>query len=207
MFNVKHPVSLDRFPVSRETLGRLRDFADVLLHWNRTVNLVSRNDEPFLWERHIEDSLQLTPFVGGAAHKVDMGSGGGFPGLVLALVTSTHFTLIEADHRKAAFLREAARLTGARVAIQAKRIEETKLAPAGLITARALAPLPQLLAWAAPRLTPQGVCLFMKGQTVERELTAARLQWQMRVQCLPSRTAVGASILRISEIQRVGAGV
>ena len=207
MFHVKHSVLLDRARVSRETLDRLREFADLLLRWNRTVNLVSRNDEPFLWERHIADSIQLSPFVVGAAHRIDIGSGGGFPGLVLALVTSMPFTLIEADQRKAAFLREAARLTGAPVVIQAKRIEETELALAGLITARALAPLPQLLTWAAPRLAPRGICLFMKGQTAGRELTAAHLQWQMQVERFPSRTAAGASILRISEIQRVGSGV
>src|SRR5579883_2867501 len=100
--------------VSREAAGKLRIFAALLLRWNRTVNLIGQADEAFLWQRHIGDSLQLVPLMLPFPERaIDLGSGAGFPGLVLSLVTAVPFDLIEADHRKAAFLREAARLTGA----------------------------------------------------------------------------------------------
>ena len=102
------------------------------------------------------------------ARAIDLGSGAGFPGLILALATSSQFDLIEADQRKAAFLREAARVTGAPVRIHATRIESAGLAPAPLITARAVAPLSKLLALAAPLLAPGGHCLFLKGASVRR---------------------------------------
>ena len=187
--------------VSRETLDR---FAALLLRWNRTVNLISANDEPLLWDRHIGDSLQLVPLmVPRPDRAIDLGSGAGFPGLVLATATGIPFDLIEADKRKAAFLREAARITGAPVQVHAVRIEAARVAPAPLITARALAPLPRLLSLAAPLLTPDGTCLFLKGASAKAELTDAATQWHMQVQSVPSRTIPDACILRISHLSRV----
>ena len=190
--------------VSRETRLTLERFACLLLRWNRTVNLIARQDEPLLWERHIADSLQLAPLMAPRPDRaIDLGSGAGFPGLILALATQVRFDLIEADQRKAAFLREAARITGAPAHIHAVRIETAMLPPAPLITARAVAPLPRLLELAAPLLAPGGTCLFLKGAGVPAELTAAAPQWHMRTECIPSRTAAGASILRITELSRV----
>ncbi len=181
----------------------LDTFAALLLRWNRTVNLIARRDEPALWPRHIEDSLQLVPLIPpGTPRAIDLGSGGGFPGLVLAIATGIAFDLIESDQRKAAFLREAARATGAPATVHASRIEATGVPPAPLVTARALAPLAELLALAAPKLAPGGVCLFLKGANVASELTAAASQWHMRIDQLPSRTNPAGSILRISEIAR-----
>lgn len=202
MFHVKH-CSIPN-DVSRETLGALERFATLLLTWNRTVNLISASDEPVLWERHIADSLQLIPLMQPLPERaIDLGSGAGFPGLVLALATGVLFDLIEADQRKAAFLREAARLTGAPVRVHASRIEAAVLAPAPLVTARALAPLPRLVHLAAPLLSPGGACLFLKGTAVDAELTQSIAQWHMRVERIPSRTAPDACILRISELCRV----
>lgn len=193
MFHVKHPPALHRF-------------AELLLRWNRTVNLIARRDEAVLWERHIEDSLQLVPLLpAGLTRAIDLGSGAGFPALVLAIATGVRFELIEADQRKAAFLSEAARETGAPVVVHAGRIEATDVPPAMLVTARALAPLPRLLTLAAPKLAPGGICLFLKGAGVGSELTAARAEWHMRVEQTPSRTSGDGSILRISEVARIDA--
>lgn len=190
--------------VSRETLAKLDSFAALLLRWNSTVNLVARADEPFLWDRHIGDSLQLAPLMQPRPGRaIDLGSGAGFPGLVLALVTGVPFDLIEADQRKAAFLREAARVTDAPVQIHPIRIEAADLPPAPLITARAVAALPRLLALAAPLLAPGGMCLFLKGANVDAELTHAATQWQMQADGIPSRTAPDARILRITGLSRV----
>jgi 16S rRNA (guanine527-N7)-methyltransferase len=190
--------------VPRETSTALDRFAALLLRWNSTVNLVARADEPFLWARHITDSLQLVPLMAPRPERaIDLGSGAGFPGLILALATGVHFDLIEADQRKAAFLREAARATGAPVRIHPTRIEAADLSPAPLITARAVAALPKLLALAAPLLAPGGMCLFLKGANAETELTHAATQWQMQVDGIPSCTAQGARILRITDLSRV----
>jgi 16S rRNA (guanine527-N7)-methyltransferase len=179
-------------------------FAALLILWNRSINLVGRSDEAQLWERHIADSVQLAPLLSDRPERaIDLGSGAGFPGLILALVTRVPFDLIEADMRKVAFLREAARVTSAPVQVHAGRIETAELQPARLITARALAPLPRLLELAMPLLVPGGTCLFLKGAQTESELTDSAQGWQMRVERIPSRTAPNASILRISDLQRV----
>lgn len=185
--------------VSRETR-----FEELLRRWNRRINLIARADEPFIQSRHSEDARQLAPLIPARTERgIDLGSGAGFPGLILAAETGIPFDLIEADHRKAAFLREAARVLAAPVRIHAVRIEAARVPPAPLLTARALAPLPRLLSWAAPLLAPDGVCLFPKGAAVESELTAAAAEWNMRVERFPSRTAPGAVILRLSELSRV----
>ena len=191
--------------VSRETEERLQTFCALLLTWNTRINLIARGDEPNLRRRHVEDSLALIPVLPATpSHAIDLGSGGGFPGIVLAIATNIPFHLVESDQRKAAFLREAARATAAPVTVHATRIEAAKPPPAPLITARALAPLPLLLTWATPHLAPGGVCVFPKGRTVDDELTLARQQWQMRIERWPSPLDPTSTILRISEIARVG---
>lgn len=186
---------------SHEALER---FAALLLRWNRTVNLIARGDEADLWQRHIKDALQLAPLIPASAERgIDLGSGAGFPGLILALATGIPFDLVEADQRKAAFLREAVRVTSAPVRVHAVRIEAVALPPAPVLTARALAPLPRLLHLAAPKLAPGGIALFPKGADSDAELTAARREWHMRIDRVPSRTAPGAVVLKISELRPV----
>ncbi len=189
--------------VSRETMARLEVFASLLERWNQRINLVSPKDLAQLWPRHIEDSLQLADDMPPGVPFVDLGSGGGFPGLILAIATGNPVTLVESDQRKASFLREAARSTGADATVVAKRIEEAKIAPAGIVTARALAPLPLLLDWATRFLRPDGLCLFLKGRNAEDELTAAGAEWHMTVSRRPSRSSSDGVILRLSEIRRV----
>jgi 16S rRNA (guanine527-N7)-methyltransferase len=190
--------------VSREAPDALDRFVAVLRRWNRTVNLIAPGDEAVVWERHIADSLQLAPLMQPLPPRaIDLGAGAGFPGLILALATGVPFDLLEADQRKAAFLREAARATNAPVRVHAVRVEAANLAPSPLITARALAPLPRLLALAAPLLAEGGQCLFLKGANARAELTQAESEWHMRTDVIPSQTAVGASILRITDLSRV----
>jgi 16S rRNA (guanine527-N7)-methyltransferase len=199
---VKH-LSADRASVSRETEERLSAYTDLLLTWNRRINLIGRADEPHLWVRHIEDSLQLIPLLPADLDRgIDLGAGAGFPGLVVAIATGIPFDLVESDQRKAAFLREATRVTAAPATVHTVRIEGAAIAPAGLVTARALAPLPQLLALAHRFMAPGGVLLFPKGSGAEQELTEARAKWNMRVERFPSRTHPDGAILKLSEVER-----
>ncbi len=177
---------------------------ELLLRWNTRINLISRDDEAHLAQRHIEDSLQLMPLVpANIAGAIDLGSGGGFPGLVLAIVTGLHFDLVESDRRKAAFLREAARATGAPATIHNGRVEGLALPPTLLVTARAFAPLPRLLDLAHDLVAPGGILLLPKGKNVDAELTDARAGWNMHIEKFPSKTDPGGTILRLSEVTRV----
>ncbi|MFT8776827.1 MAG: 16S rRNA (guanine(527)-N(7))-methyltransferase RsmG [Gluconacetobacter liquefaciens] len=200
MFHVK-PEPLADLPGD---LGlRLDSFAEILTRWNSRINLVSPRDLPHLWDRHIADSLQLASLIPpGGVRLADLGSGGGFPGLIIAIATDANVTLIESDQRKAAFLREAARAAGARVTVLARRIEEVDIPPVQVVTARALAALPQLLDWSSRLLAPDGFCLFLKGRNVDDELTSAAADWHMAVSRLPSRTNADGTILKLGEITR-----
>jgi 16S rRNA (guanine(527)-N(7))-methyltransferase RsmG len=203
---VKHPRDEPPFGVSRGTEERLRAYVDLLLQWNRRINLVSARSAEDVWRRHVVDSLQLLPLLpAGPAPLLDIGAGAGFPGLVLAAATGRGASLVEADKRKAAFLLEASgRLGLAGVEVHAKRIEDVELPRARLLTARALAPLPTLLRHAHALLAPDGAALFPKGRTAEEELTSASRDWMMRVERFPSRTDPASTIFRISEIRPAG---
>lgn len=194
---------LAQYGVSRETIARLEAYVALVLRWSRVIRLISRRDETFVWHRHVLDSLQILPLLRETVPSAaDFGAGGGFPGLALSIALDRPFHLIESDTRKAAFLIEAARATGSVVTVHPQRIEAVALPPLALITARGLAPLDTLLALAAPKLAPDGFCLFYKGQNAPVELTAARHQWQMDVVCHPSRTDPSGVILQISGVTR-----
>ena len=180
----------------------LRSFAELLLRWNTSVNLIGRGETRHLWSRHIADSLQLGKLGPLPPRAIDLGSGAGFPGLVLAIAYGIHVDLIEQDQRKAAFLREAVRVTGAPAAVHAIDIAHAAVPPAPLVTARALAPLVQLLGFAERLLTPDGACLFLKGRGVEAELADALQGWRMQVRRFPSDTDPDGVILRISGLSR-----
>lgn len=186
---------------------RLAAFKALLLTWNARINLVSAGDAANLDQRHIADSLQLLPLLPPRGCCADLGSGAGFPGLVLAAAEPERaWHLVESDRRKAAFLAEAARSMNLRnVTIHAGRIEATTLPPITALTARALAPLDVLLGHAARFLAPGGVAIFPKGRGVEAELTEARQGWTLRAERVPSATDAAATILRLSEIARAGA--
>ena len=187
--------------VSRETLDRLQIYCALVKKWNKAVNLVSKGDHKVIWSRHVLDSLRLLSHIPkGAGHGIDLGSGGGFPGLVLALATGISFDLIESDHRKAAFLVEAQRMTNAPVRIHCARIESISLPPAPLVTARALAPLPTLLAYAHRSLLPGGAALFLKGARASQEIADAAQQWHMQVDRFDDAKHPGSTILVVSNL-------
>ena len=194
---------LAEIDVSRETLECVSAYLDLLRRWQRAVNLVGASTLEDPWRRHILDCAQIVPLVPADARAVlDLGSGAGLPGLVLALLGVPGVHLVESDQRKAQFLREAARLTGAPVTIHAQRIEQVSGLTADVVTARALAPLPRLLALAEPFLTPQTICLFLKGKTAEGELTEARRSWHMFTEFLPSRSGSSGVLLKLQGVGR-----
>lgn len=206
--------------VSRRTLDRLRAYAALLQQWQRRINLVSPRSLPELWRRHMLDAAQLAPLLPPQTRCLaDLGSGAGFPGLVLAIIADddaganrgdgpgdgaegdgkmqTH--LLESDVRKAVFLREAARAAGmANVTVHNLRIEEVTNLRFDAITARALAPLPDLLRLAAPLMREGATALFPKGRDVTAELTQAQRLWHIDVSRFPSRSGGDGTILRIT---------
>lgn len=191
-------------------MGRLETYVQLLQKWQKTINLVSRDSLDDLWQRHILDSAQLAELIpaGRPITILDMGSGAGFPGLVLAILASEQgrqwtVHLVESDSRKAAFLATVARETGTALKIHNKRLENLAPLMADVVTARALAPLDKLLEYATRFLAPDGKCLCLKGVGAEDELTAASKTWKMAVDRLPSRSGSTGVILRIREISRV----
>jgi 16S rRNA (guanine527-N7)-methyltransferase len=200
------------FNVSRETIDRLKIYADLLVRWQKAVNLVAPGTMAEVWHRHFADSAQLAPLLAvGEIKHADLGSGGGFPGLVLAIMRAADghgtTTLIESDQRKAAFLREVARNTGIAVEIVTQRIENpethAKVACVDVVTARALAPLDRLLGLSAPLCTPSSVCLFLKGRGVEQELTDAHCGWRFEHRLIPSLTQTGAYIVEVRQLAAI----
>jgi 16S rRNA (guanine527-N7)-methyltransferase len=191
------------FPVSRETLARLEAYADLLTRWSARINLVGGDTLPDLWRRHFLDSAQLRRLVPDSSRSlIDLGSGAGFPGLVLAILGVPGIELVEADTRKSAFLREAARVTSAEVMIRPCRIRAVPPHPVDVVTARACAPLPRLLDFARPFLTPQTVCVFPKGERFAEELTLAREGWTMQVSVEQSLSDRRGVILRLEQVVR-----
>lgn len=193
--------------VSRETAARLETYAGLLVKWQARINLIGPATLPDLWRRHMLDSAQLVPLLPPQARTVvDLGSGGGFPGLVLAAAGVPDVHLIESDSRKCAFLREAARMMGVPATIHNARIDAVTPFHADVVTARALAALDQLLAWAAPFLPgdngDSGECLFLKGRGVDDELTLASKGWKMTIERIPSLSDSDGIILRLSEVHR-----
>ncbi len=194
--------------VSRETLERLEIYVALLRRWQRRRNLVGPRTLADIWRRHILDSGQIAALLpGGARRLVDLGSGAGLPGLVLALVSGVATDLIEADAAKAAFLTEAIRLTGAPARVHRVRIESVRPWPSDAVTARALAPLPRLLDLAHPFVEAgeapgRPVCLFPKGVGWRRELTETRESWHIAARHAPSATDPDAAILIVAEARR-----
>ncbi len=188
--------------VSRETLARLKAYADMLLDWNERHNLVARSTLPDLWQRHFWDSAQLAPLVPDTAKTLaDLGSGAGFPGLVLAAMRpELAVTLHEATTKKCAFLQDAADRMGLRVAIENARMEDLPPRPFDVVTARACAPLPQLLEYAHRFMSPNSVCLFLKGQNAGSELTEAAKYWNIEVSQVPSQTDPSGAIVTVREL-------
>jgi 16S rRNA (guanine527-N7)-methyltransferase len=209
------------FSVSRETVERLKIYERLLQHWQKTINLVAPSTLTQVWARHFADSAQILRHAPENPKTwVDLGSGAGFPGLVVAIMlaeksapaptadpksTRTKVTLVESDSRKAAFLREVAREVAVPVDILPLRIEaaatQASLKRAGAVSARALAPMPRLLALAAPFFGPETVGLFLKGREATRECQAAGLEWNFDRELVPSLTDPEARVVVVRKIQ------
>ncbi len=195
-------------PISRETEERLDRYVDLLLEWQAKTNLVAPSTLPHLWTRHIADSLQLLALAPGAKVWVDLGSGGGFPGVVLACALAERpgaiVHLIERNAKKAAFLREALRVAGAPGTVHLADIGDSVDrigSPVDCVTARALAPLHQLIDFAAPLVRRGAKALFLKGQDVEAELTEAAKYWKIEARLHPSLTGGGGWIVELDRIE------
>ena len=196
-------------PVSRETEARLDAYVELLRQWQAKTNLIAPSTLPHLWTRHIADSLQLLPLAPGARIWADFGSGGGFPGIVLACalaeVGGARIDLVERNAKKAAFLREALRVTGAPGVIHLTDIGDYVERSAGgvdCVTARALAPLQMLLGFAEPLVKQGAKALFPKGQDVDAELTDATKYWNIEPRLHSSLTGGQGWIVELDRIER-----
>jgi 16S rRNA (guanine527-N7)-methyltransferase len=193
--------------VSRETYDRLRAFESLVQRWTPAINLVSKASLLALWDRHIVDSAPLFWLAPDATHWVDLGSGGGFPGIVVAILGQEHapamrITLVESDLRKATFLRQAARSLDLRVVVLSKRIDDIPPLDADVLSARALAALPELLGFADRHLRKDGVAVFPKGARHAEEVAAARKAWTFDLNVQQSLSEPEAAILMIRNIHR-----
>jgi len=207
-------IALAAFDVSRETAARLDRFVDLLLNWQRRMNLIAPSTIPLVWTRHVADSLQLLDLVQAPQARprvwLDLGSGGGFPGIVIACaladIPGAQVHLVESNLKKAAFLREAIRETNAPGTVHAARIE--LLAPAlaatavDYVTARALAPLPDLLEMIAPFVKKGAKALLLKGQDLDHELTESTKHWHIEAESVASRTSKAGRILIVHALSK-----
>lgn len=193
--------------ITPDVIDRLTVYLDLLREWREGINLVGRSTLLDPWRRHVLDSAQLFPLLPPATETVfDIGSGAGFPGLVLALMENKtirpYIKLVESDARKCGFLRHVIAKTGARASVLNVRAEHLPRQPAAVVTARAVAPLGRLLDFAAPLLDRQTVCLFLKGAKVEDELTAAGRTWHMHITRVDSLSDPAGSVLKLQGIAR-----
>jgi 16S rRNA (guanine527-N7)-methyltransferase len=201
--------ALKLIPVSHETVARLDRYLDLLCQWQAKTNLVAPSTLPQLWTRHIADSLQLLTLAPTAKTWIDLGSGGGFPGVVLACALAeapeAKVHLVERNSKKAAFLREALRITSAPGIVHAMGIEDIVDSfeePVDCVTARALAPLHQLIGFAEPLVRKGAKALFLKGQDVEAELTDATKYWNIKPNLHASLTGGQGWIVELDHIER-----
>ncbi|WP_299661290.1 16S rRNA (guanine(527)-N(7))-methyltransferase RsmG [uncultured Ruegeria sp.] len=205
--NCENTATADRLDVSRETFDRLASYVALLERWNPKINLVSRNSLKDIWVRHIQDSIQVFRIAEGAHHWVDLGSGGGFPGMVCAIMAieeapMTRFTLVESDQRKSAFLRTVVRESGANCSVISRRTEAIEPLGADILSARALADLTTLMSFCDRHLSNDGTALLPKGETWEKELTEACKEWKFEAEPIRSLTEPQSVILKIRGVTR-----
>lgn len=195
--------------VSRETIERLEQFVELLKKWNPAINLVSNGTLGDVWSRHIIDSAQLYRLAGPTVGRwVDLGSGGGFPGLVIACIAAElnpgmDVVLVESDLRKATFLRQAARQLGLATRVVAERVENLPPLAADIVSARALAPLATLCALSVAHLFQNGTALFPKGTNFRSEVEQAAQDWRFDLEVIPSVTEPSAAILKLKGLVHV----
>lgn len=206
---MKHINLLPGLNVSRETFLRLKEYEKLLFKWNAKINLVSRSTLDNFWNRHVLDSAQFLSSVSEKAGKwVDLGSGGGLPGLVVAILSDeiepvNKLFLVEADARKAVFLKTVCRELGLKVEVYNNRIEELPLMSANIVSARALAPLKTLCLYAKNHLEKDGVAVFAKGENWKAELVEAQKKWIFSYEAVKSTLHEGSVVLVLRGIKSV----
>lgn len=199
----------DAFNVSRETIARLDAYAALIEKWNPAINLISKSTIGTLWQRHFHDSAQIFRFGPPTpCHWVDLGSGGGFPALILSILAVEHcpehrFTLVESDLRKSVFLQTVIRELNLNATVIAKRIEKIGPLKADILTARALSSLDKLLEYAELHLDPNGFALFPKGEKYKNEIDEAVTRWNYQIEEFKSTTNQHGALLKIGDISRV----
>lgn len=189
--------------ISDESLERLEAYIWLLEKWQKHINLVGGKSLKDVWRRHVLDSAQLLPLIpSGTKTVLDMGSGGGFPGMVLAILGDFQVHLVESDGRKCAFLNEANRAVDGKAVVHNCRIENMNIFNADYVTARGCANIPKLLEYAYPFIESGGKCLFLKGQKAQEELTKSAKLWKMSVQYIQSISDSSGAILKLEGISR-----
>ena len=194
----------ERVGVSRETFLQLQCYVELLEKWQSKINLVSNTTLAEVWERHILDSAQLMSCIDSTKALLDIGSGAGFPGMVLAILGNENITLVESDSRKGAFLREVARVTHTKIQIECKRIEVCDIAPYGIITCRAFAEIQKILSVLEKNVSHNPLLLLLKGKNYQAEIEAAKQKYTFKCKHTPSITNEEAVILHITDIQKIG---
>lgn len=191
----------DWLNVSRETYERLIAYCHQIEKWNRTINLVSKSSVDQIWQRHLLDSAQIYRFGAPAGLWLDIGSGGGLPGIVMSIL-GADVVLVESDQRKSTFLRETARVLGLNLRVITDRVESISPMVAKTLSARALAPLTTLLDYAKYHLDDSGVAVFSKGKSAAEEIAEARKAWRFDCEMHESLTDPLASVLVIKNIEK-----
>lgn len=194
--------------VSRETRCRLETYVEMLGKWNKSINLVAKSTLNDVWQRHIIDSLQIANVAKEDGQWIDLGSGGGLPGLVIAAIKAeispkTHVTMVESDQRKCAFIAATADAMNLDVTIQCRRIEESTSRTYDVVSARALSSLPSLLELALPYRHDKTICIFPKGAKADQEMNTALKTWNVNFDTVQSVTDPSSTIFRIQEYSRV----
>lgn len=202
-----NPLSSLGIDVSRETYDDLVALEALIKKWSAKINLISKHSVSDIWDRHILDSAQLWPLAPPCARWIDLGSGGGLPALVIAILAKElraelHLTMIESDQRKCTFLRTAIREFSLNASVIADRIENVPQQNANVISARALTDLDGLLAFSFPHLVPHGQCLFLKGESWASEVKTAQSNWRFSYKAHKSLTNPKAAILIIKDVER-----
>lgn len=195
--------------VSRETSEKLDSYVALIQKWNKAINLISRSSEADIWQRHIADSAQLAQHLpSGPGLWLDLGSGAGLPGIVLAIIAaevapSLRFELVEVDQRKATFLRQVSRKLDLNVTVLTERIEALAPRLADVVSARALASLSDLCSFAERHLDADGIAVFLKGAGAEAEIEVAQKKWSFNLESFPSKTSADALVLKLKKIRHV----
>lgn len=192
-----------RFHVSRETYSQLCGYYDLLIKWQRSINLIGPGTLNDIWERHILDACQFHPLVvSRETATVDLGSGAGIPGAILSILGVENMHLIESDQKKVIFLNEVKRQLNLSYTPHATRIEKTALSQVGTITARGCASLTQLLGYCHHLISPQTICLFAKGKNYAKEIEQAMKQWCFEITIHPSITDSQSALLELAHIRK-----